>query len=175
MSDREAESTEAALAGRPRAALVILDGWGLREPADDNAVTRADAPTWRRIWEEGDFPRAKLTTHGPAVGLPVGQMGNSEVGHLNLGAGRVVMQTIQRITAAIESGEFFTNGPFVELMQKTRERGGTLHLMGLIGRGGVHAIDSHLLALCELAARNKMGHTVLQDRKSTRLNSSHRT
>ena len=160
MSDR-ADTNEAERAGRPRAALVILDGWGLREPADDNAVTRANAPTWRGLWQEGDYPRGRLTTHGPAVGLPEGQMGNSEVGHLNLGAGRVVMQTIQRITAAIESGEFFTNGPFLELMERTRERGGTLHLMGLIGRGGVHAIDSHLLALCELAARNKMGHTVL--------------
>ncbi|MBW3627836.1 MAG: 2,3-bisphosphoglycerate-independent phosphoglycerate mutase [Gemmatimonadetes bacterium] len=165
MSAREPETASTAAkndrTGRDRAVLVILDGWGLREPADDNAVTRANTPTWRRLWEDGDYPRGRLTTHGPAVGLPEGQMGNSEVGHLNLGAGRVVMQTTQRITAAIESGEFFENGTFVEIMRRVRTRGKKLHLMGLIGRGGVHAIDSHLLALCELAARHEIGHTIL--------------
>ncbi|HEX7243664.1 MAG TPA: 2,3-bisphosphoglycerate-independent phosphoglycerate mutase [Longimicrobiaceae bacterium] len=138
----------------PRVALVILDGWGLREPADDNAVTRADAPTWRHLWEEGRYPRARLVTHGPAVGLPEGQMGNSEVGHMNLGAGRVVMQSLLRISRAIESGEFGSNPVFTELVEGVKERGSTLHLMGLIGPGGVHAVDTHLLALCEMAARH---------------------
>ena len=137
-------------------ALVVLDGWGLREPADDNAVTRADAPTWRHLWEGGGYPRAKLATHGPAVGLPEGQMGNSEVGHMNLGAGRVVMQSLLRISHAVESGEFGVNPAFVELIGRVRERGGTLHLMGLIGPGGVHAVDAHLLALCEMARRHGM-------------------
>ncbi|HEX2094597.1 MAG TPA: 2,3-bisphosphoglycerate-independent phosphoglycerate mutase, partial [Longimicrobiaceae bacterium] len=136
---------------RPRVALVILDGWGLREPADDNAVARAHAPAWKHLWEEGDYPRARLTTHGPAVGLPEGQMGNSEVGHMNLGAGRVVMQSLQRISRAIETGEFHRNQAFLELIRAVRERGSTLHLMGLIGPGGVHAVDAHLLALVELA------------------------
>ncbi|HET7321661.1 MAG TPA: 2,3-bisphosphoglycerate-independent phosphoglycerate mutase, partial [Longimicrobiaceae bacterium] len=105
---------------------------------------------------EGRLPRAKLTTHGTAVGLPEGQMGNSEVGHLNLGAGRVVMQTIQRITNAIETGAFFENEPIVNLIERVKERGSTLHFMGLIGPGGVHATDAHLLALCELAERHKL-------------------
>jgi 2,3-bisphosphoglycerate-independent phosphoglycerate mutase len=143
-------------AQRPRAALVILDGWGLREPADDNAVTVANAPTWRHLWEEGDYPRARLTTHGPAVGLPPGQMGNSEVGHLNLGAGRVVMQSLQRIATAIETGEFAANEAFLQVIRGVKERGATLHLIGLIGPGGVHAVDEHLLALCELADREQV-------------------
>ena len=140
---------------RPRACLVILDGWGLREPTADNAVAIARTPTWDGLWE-GGHPRARLTTHGPAVGLPEGQMGNSEVGHLNLGAGRVVMQSLQRITHAIESGEFHRNPVFGELVRKVRERGSTLHLMGLIGPGGVHAVDTHLLALTELAERHRL-------------------
>jgi 2,3-bisphosphoglycerate-independent phosphoglycerate mutase len=139
--------------GRPRVALVILDGWGLREDAPDNAVSLAHTPTWDRLWREGDYPRARLATHGPAVGLPEGQMGNSEVGHLNLGSGRVVVQSLLRITQAIESGEFFENEPIARLIQKIDRRGGALHLLGLVGPGGVHAVDSHLLALCELAGR----------------------
>jgi 2,3-bisphosphoglycerate-independent phosphoglycerate mutase len=141
-------------AATPRVCFVILDGWGLRESAPDNAVTQANAPTWRHLWEEGEYPRATLTTHGPAVGLPAGQMGNSEVGHMNLGAGRVVMQSLQRISQAIESGEFHRNQAFVRLIEAVRERGTTLHLMGLIGPGGVHAVDAHLLALVELAERH---------------------
>ena len=147
---------DAPAANRPRVCLLILDGWGLRDPAPDNAVTEANAPTWRHLWSEGDYPRARLTTHGPAVGLPPGQMGNSEVGHLNLGAGRVVMQSLQRIATAIESGEFAQNEAFGGVMRAVKERGATLHLMGLIGPGGVHAVDEHLLALCELAQRNDL-------------------
>jgi len=134
-----------------RVALIILDGWGLREPTPDNAVTLASTPTWDAIWETGSYPTARLTTHGPAVGLPPGQMGNSEVGHLNLGAGRVVKQSLQRISEAVEGGDFFENLELRNLMKKIDERGSTLHLMGLIGPGGVHAVDSHLLALCEMA------------------------
>ena len=148
-----ADPTPNAAAGRPRACLVILDGWGLREPSWDNAVTRADAPNWRHLWEEGDYPRARLTTSGPAVGLPEGQMGNSEVGHLNLGAGRVVRQNLQRIAHAIESGDFARNDVFLRLIQGVKARGATLHIMGLVGPGGVHAADEHLLALCDLAQR----------------------
>ena len=143
-------------ATHPRVCLLILDGWGLRPAAPDNAVTCARAPTWKHLWEQGAYPRARLTTHGPAVGLPEGQMGNSEVGHMNLGAGRVVMQSLQRITTAIESGELAENPVFTGLLRGTLERGATLHLMGLIGPGGVHAVDTHLLALTELATRHRV-------------------
>jgi 2,3-bisphosphoglycerate-independent phosphoglycerate mutase len=143
--------TDLAAGERPRVCFVILDGWGLREPAWDNAVAQAATPTWTHLWEEGDYPRARLTTHGPAVGLPTGQMGNSEVGHLNLGAGRVVMQSLQRISHAIETGEFRRNDAFLRLIRDVRQRNATVHLMGLVGPGGVHAVDEHLLALCELA------------------------
>src|SRR5688500_10674226 len=132
---------------RPRVALVILDGWGLRDPFQDNAVYRGRTPTWDHLWEEGGYPRARLTTHGSAVGLPAGQMGNSEVGHLILGAGRVVMQSLQRIQQAIDAGELFPSEPLVQLIPSVRERGAALHSMGLIGPGGVHAVDAHLLAL----------------------------
>ena len=148
-------------AERPRVVLVILDGWGLREPADDNAVWLASTPTWDELWTEGSYPRAQLQTSGRAVGLPDGQMGNSEVGHLNLGAGRVVVQSLLRIMQAIESGEFFRNSAFLDLLQRVRERGSTLHLMGLIGPGGVHASDAHLLALCELAERERIPNVVV--------------
>ena len=146
---------------RLRVVLVILDGWGLREPADDNAVWLASTPTWDELWTEGSYPRAQLQTSGRAVGLPDGQMGNSEVGHLNLGAGRVVVQSLLRIAQAIESGEFFRNSAFLDLLQRVRERGSTLHLMGLIGPGGVHASDAHLLALCELAQRERIPNVVV--------------
>jgi 2,3-bisphosphoglycerate-independent phosphoglycerate mutase len=136
-----------------RVALIILDGWGLREPADDNAVHLASTPHWDRLWT-GPHARGRLTTHGPAVGLPEGQMGNSEVGHLNLGAGRVVVQSLLRISEAIDSGEFFGIAPLSSLMRRVRERGGRLHLLGLIGPGGVHAVDSHLLAICEMATQH---------------------
>ena len=144
-----------------RAALVILDGWGLREPNWDNAVTEANTPSWRRLWESGEFPRARLATHGPAVGLPEGQMGNSEVGHLNLGAGRVVMQSLLRIGHAIASGELEQNPTLQRLFEEMRERGTTLHLLGLVGTGGVHAENSHLLALCQLAERQGLAHVRL--------------
>ena len=159
MNSSEPNTTPSGAADRPRACLVILDGWGLREPADDNAVTRAHTPTWDHLWGSGRYRRGQLVTHGPAVGLPEGQMGNSEVGHLNLGAGRVVMQTIQRISHAIETGEFFENGALIDLIRRIKAEGKTLHLMGLVGRGGVHAIDSHLLALVELADRHQIPRT----------------
>jgi 2,3-bisphosphoglycerate-independent phosphoglycerate mutase len=143
-------------ATHPRVCLLILDGWGLRDPAPDNAVTVASAPTWKQLWQEGDYPRARLTTHGPAVGLPEGQMGNSEVGHMNLGAGRVVMQSLQRIATSIQSGEFARNPVFSDILGSVRQDGKTLHVMGLIGPGGVHAVDEHLLALTELAATHQV-------------------
>ena len=131
--------------------LLVLDGWGYRAEREGNAIAMADVPTWNRLWERG--PRTLLSASGEAVGLPKGQMGNSEVGHLNLGAGRVVMQDLVRISSAIADGSFFANPVFVAACHQVKLNGGTLHLVGLIGSGGVHGIDTHLLALLDLARR----------------------
>jgi 2,3-bisphosphoglycerate-independent phosphoglycerate mutase len=131
--------------------LVVLDGWGFRPGRDGNAIELGRTPVWHRLWERPT--RTLLEASGLAVGLPAGQIGNSEVGHLNLGAGRVVPQDIVRISQSIESGAFFQLAPLTELCQATRQRGGTLHVMGLIGTGGVHALDRHLLAAVELGHR----------------------
>jgi 2,3-bisphosphoglycerate-independent phosphoglycerate mutase len=132
-------------------ALVVLDGWGYREGREGNAIELGRTPVWHGLWDS--FPRTLLDASGLAVGLPAGQMGNSEVGHLNLGAGRVVPQDLVRISASIASGDFFRLAPLLELGAQLRRTGGTLHLLGLIGNGGVHAIDSHLLACLELGIR----------------------
>src|SRR6266850_7727998 len=124
--------------------LVVLDGWGYREAREGNAIELARTPVWHGLWAES--PRTTLAASGLAVGLPEGQMGNSEVGHLNLGAGRVVPQDLVRISQSIRSGDFFQLEPLVQLCREVRHRDGTLHLMGLIGTGGVHALDKHLLA-----------------------------
>ena len=131
--------------------LVVLDGWGYSAQSEHNAIELARTPVWHRLWDRG--PRTLLEASGLAVGLPPGQMGNSEVGHLNLGAGRVVPQDLVRITQSIERGEFFTLPPLLELVGVLKKTGGTLHLMGLLGPGGVHAIDQHLLAAVELGVR----------------------
>lgn len=138
-------------ARRAPVVLVVLDGWGYRTEREGNAIELANAPVWHRLWSSG--ARTLLSASGLAVGLPPGQMGNSEVGHLNLGAGRVVPQDLVRITQSIERGEFFTLEPFEALGRHLRSTGGTLHLVGLLGPGGVHAIDSHLLACVELGVR----------------------
>jgi 2,3-bisphosphoglycerate-independent phosphoglycerate mutase len=134
--------------------LVVLDGWGYRAEREGNAIALADTPHWDRLWSRA--PRTLLHASGLPVGLPEGQMGNSEVGHLNLGAGRVVMQDLVRINQAIESGRLFDNPALVEACEVARRNGGTLHLMGLIGAGGVHAYDKHLHALIDLAERRKV-------------------
>ena len=131
--------------------LVVLDGWGHREEQDGNAIAMAATPTWERLWKRA--PRTLLDASGLAVGLPEGQMGNSEVGHLNLGAGRVVMQDLVRINTAIADGTFFDNPSLVQACEAATSRDGTLHLVGLIGSGGVHALDRHLVALIDLAER----------------------
>jgi 2,3-bisphosphoglycerate-independent phosphoglycerate mutase len=132
--------------------LVVLDGWGYRESAEANAIAMARTPNWDRLWARA--PRTLLEASGRAVGLPVGQMGNSEVGHMNLGAGRVVMQDLVRISAAVADGTFFRNPAFTAACAHARRTGGTLHLMGLVGDGGVHAHQDHAVALVELAARH---------------------
>jgi 2,3-bisphosphoglycerate-independent phosphoglycerate mutase len=132
--------------------LVVLDGWGYREAREGNAIRLANAPVWEALW--AGHPRTLLEASGLAVGLPAGQMGNSEVGHLNLGAGRVVPQDLVRISQSIESGDFFRLPPLVELCEGIRRRQATLHLVGLLGPGGVHAIDQHLLACIEAGVRH---------------------
>jgi len=134
--------------------LIVLDGWGYSPDRDGNAIEMARTPTWHRLWERE--ARTLLEASGPAVGLPEGQMGNSEVGHLNLGAGRVVPQDIVRIDEAIGSGEFFESEALVDLCRGVRDRGGTLHIVGLLGFGGVHAIDRHLLACVAMGVREDL-------------------
>src|SRR6185436_7831561 len=132
--------------------LVVLDGWGYRPEREGNAIELASTPVWHRLWESS--PRTLLEASGLAVGLPAGQMGNSEVGHLNLGAGRIVPQDLVRISQSIESGEFFRLPQLTELAAQVKRTGGTIHLMGLLGPGGVHAIDQHLLASVEWAVKS---------------------
>src|SRR4030081_1729910 len=106
----------------PRVVLVVLDGWGYRPEREGNAIELASTPTWQRLWRS--YPRTLLDASGLAVGLPEGQMGNSEVGHLNLGAGRTVPQDLVRISQAIQSGDFFRLPPLVELCTRVQQRGG---------------------------------------------------
>lgn len=131
--------------------LVILDGWGLAPPGAGNAVAAADTPVMDRLLAE--YPAATLRTSGEDVGLPAGQMGNSEVGHLNLGAGFVVHQWLTRLDLAIRDGSFFDNAAFAGAIDQVQRSGGTLHLLGLVSDGGVHSHLSHLQALLQLAAR----------------------
>jgi 2,3-bisphosphoglycerate-independent phosphoglycerate mutase len=137
-----------------RAVLVVLDGWGLAEPGPGNAVELADTPVFDELWKK--YPHTTLTAWGEAVGLPEGQMGNSEVGHLNLGAGAIVKQDLLRIDETIEDGSFFENEVLRAACQTDR-----LHLLGLVSDGGVHASMGHLKALIELAAREGVDDVVI--------------
>ncbi|WP_239451599.1 2,3-bisphosphoglycerate-independent phosphoglycerate mutase [Elioraea rosea] len=134
---------------RPRPVmLVVLDGWGWRDASADNAVAAAATPAFDALW--ATCPHAFLHTAGRDVGLPEGQMGNSEVGHLNLGAGRVVMQDLPRIDAAIEDGSLATMPPLVAFVAAMKRSGGTCHLMGLLSEGGVHSHQAHAVALARV-------------------------
>ena len=128
--------------------LAILDGFGWREETADNAVRQARKPNFDRLW--GSCPHAFLHTSGEDVGLPDGQMGNSEVGHLNIGAGRVVMQELPRITRACEDGSIAKAPALLELIGKLKASGGTCHLMGLVSDGGVHSHQAHAVALAKI-------------------------
>jgi 2,3-bisphosphoglycerate-independent phosphoglycerate mutase len=134
--------------GRRPVMLVILDGFGWREDAADNAVRQAKTPNFDRLWNAG--PRGFLHTSGEAVGLPQGQMGNSEVGHLNIGAGRVVMQDLPRIGSAVAKGEIERAPALVDLIKKLKQSGGTCHLVGLVSPGGVHSHQDHAAALAKI-------------------------
>jgi 2,3-bisphosphoglycerate-independent phosphoglycerate mutase len=132
--------------------LVVMDGYGINLRTDANAVALANKPHLDRI--EHDWPHTQLATSGPAVGLPEGQMGNSEVGHLNMGAGKRVLQEFTRVSAAIHDGSFFRNPALLTAIEHVKRTGGKLHFCGLIGPGGVHAHQSHLEACLRLAANH---------------------
>ncbi|MEJ7745935.1 MAG: 2,3-bisphosphoglycerate-independent phosphoglycerate mutase [Luteimonas sp.] len=134
--------------------LLILDGWGHRDDPADNALAQATLPHWRRLWAEA--PHTLIHTEGRHVGLPDGQMGNSEVGHMNLGAGRIVYQDLTRIDAAIEDGSFFDNHELRAACDAARDYDGTLHVMGLLSPGGVHSHQEHLFAMLALAKRMRV-------------------
>ncbi len=138
----------------PLVALVILDGWGCAPPGPGNAVELARTPVFDRLWAE--YPHARLEASGGAVGLPEGQMGNSEVGHLTIGSGRVLDQDFQRVNRAVADGSFCENDALVSAFRRARERDGAVHLLGLVSHGGVHSHIDHLLALLELAQREDM-------------------
>jgi len=130
--------------------LVILDGWGWGEDTADNAIRQAKTPTFDRLWKDG--PHAFLRTSGKDVGLPDGQMGNSEVGHLNIGAGRVVMQDLPRISSAIAGGEIKSAPALGDLIKTLKASGGTCHLLGLVSPGGVHSHQDQAAALAKILA-----------------------
>jgi 2,3-bisphosphoglycerate-independent phosphoglycerate mutase len=134
---------------RPFVALVIMDGWGYREEREGNAVALAETPFYDRLWS--GFPRTLIHASEERVGLPPGQMGNSEVGHLNLGAGRVVYQDLVRISKSIRTGDFSRNPVLRAAMDAARDKGRPLHLLGLLSDGGVHSLHTHLYALLRMA------------------------
>jgi 2,3-bisphosphoglycerate-independent phosphoglycerate mutase len=129
--------------------LIVLDGWGIGKDTAENAQARAEIPFYKKLLNE--YPHTALECSGEAVGLPEGQMGNSEVGHLNLGAGRVVYQDFARINKAIKSGEFQSNPVFLKAMKSAVDSGGDIHLLGLVSDGGVHSHINHLYALIDMA------------------------
>ncbi|AEG61798.1 2,3-bisphosphoglycerate-independent phosphoglycerate mutase [Desulforamulus ruminis] len=130
-------------------ALIVLDGWGLSANRDGNAIALADTPNINRLLFQ--YPHTQLACSGEAVGLPQGQMGNSEVGHLNIGAGRVVYQELTRITKSIKDGDFFKNPVLLEAMQMVKAKDSALHILGLLSDGGVHSHIKHLMAALKLA------------------------
>ncbi len=129
--------------------LMILDGWGFREPkTPDNAIEMGHTPNWHRMY--ADNPHSLIETYGLAVGLPEGQMGNSEVGHTNLGAGRVVMQDLPKIDQAVKDGSLAKNPVLVKMINELKANGKTAHIMGLMSPGGVHSSQAHIVALCKI-------------------------
>ncbi|MCA1799192.1 MAG: 2,3-bisphosphoglycerate-independent phosphoglycerate mutase [Xanthomonadaceae bacterium] len=137
---------------RPRpVVLIILDGWGCSDAPDHNAIRAARTPFWDRLWSSA--PHTRVDTSGDAVGLPSGQMGNSEVGHLNIGSGRVVYQELTRIGKAIADGSFYENPALTGAVDRAQSAGGAVHILGLLSPGGVHSHEDHIHAMVELAVR----------------------
>jgi 2,3-bisphosphoglycerate-independent phosphoglycerate mutase len=135
-------------------ALIILDGFGLRDDVTGNAVAQANKPNYDRYWST--YPHTTLTASGEAVGLPEGQMGNSEVGHLNIGAGRIVYQDLTRISKSIRDGEFYENETILGAVRHVKTNSKKLHLYGLLSDGGVHSHIEHLFALLDLAKKEEL-------------------
>jgi 2,3-bisphosphoglycerate-independent phosphoglycerate mutase len=142
----------------PLVVLVVLDGWGCASPGPGNAVSLANTPVFDRLWQQ--YPHTTLAASGEAVGLPDGQMGNSEVGHLTIGSGRILFQDLMRVNKAIESGDFFEN----EALRSVFERGERVHLLGLVSHGGVHSHIDHLRALLEFAPEKTWIHAFTDGR-----------
>lgn len=145
--------------------LVVLDGWGYREKNHSNAILNAKTPYWDELWQK--YPHTLISASGPDVGLPPGQMGNSEVGHLHMGAGRLVPQDLYRINLAIESKEFFQNPILNEALDRAIKVKSNLHILGLMSPGGVHSHENHILAFAEMAAQKKVNfyiHGILDGR-----------
>ncbi len=132
-------------------ALFILDGFGYSETSQSNAIEAANCPTWDHLWTH--YPHTLVKTSGLAVGLPDGQMGNSEVGHMNLGAGRIVYQNFTRISKAIDDGDFFENAALTSAVDKAVANNKAVHILGLLSPGGVHSHEDHIVAMIESAAR----------------------
>ena len=130
--------------------LIILDGWGYSETSQSNAIKGANTPFWDKLWSER--PHTLISSSGGNVGLPDGQMGNSEVGHMNLGAGRVVYQDFTRITKSIKDGDFFENPALCQAVDSAVSSEKAIHIMGLMSPGGVHSHDDHINAMIKMAA-----------------------
>jgi 2,3-bisphosphoglycerate-independent phosphoglycerate mutase len=133
-------------------ALIILDGWGYREDPEANAIAQAKKPFWDFLWQH--YPHTLISGCGCCVGLPEGQMGNSEVGHLNMGAGRIVYQDLTRIDLAIENGSFFSNPVLTQAIKLAVQSQKAIHILGLISPGGVHSQEKHIFALLDLISKN---------------------
>src|SRR5262245_12637078 len=140
-----------AAPGRSTTLLIVLDGWGYNPSPVDNAIAAANTPNWDALWR--DAPHTLISGSGRDVGLPDGQMGNSEVGHMSIGAGRIVYQDLTRIDHAIETGEFEHNGVLQRAIDLAKRPNTALHVFGLLSPGGVHSHESHIRAFVELAAR----------------------
>ena len=136
--------------GKQTTVLIVLDGWGYREDSRDNAIAGGDTPVWDRLWREA--PHTLVSGSGLDVGLPAGQMGNSEVGHMSLGAGRVIYQNITRIDQAIADGSFDLNPAYTDAIDRAVQGGGAVHLLGLLSPGGVHSHEDQILAAVRMAA-----------------------
>ena len=147
------------MSNRKTALLLILDGWGYREQTDHNAIHAARSPVWDRLW--GERPHTLIDTSGRSVGLPAGQMGNSEVGHMNLGAGRVVYQSLTRIDKAIQDGSFFSNTALTEAVDKAVSAETALHVFGLMSPGGIHSHEDQIMAMLSMALQRGCGRIYL--------------
>ena len=134
--------------------LCILDGCGVREETDGNAFKNAKKPTFDMLMEK--YPHSILQASGPYVGLPEGQMGTSEVGHMNIGSGRVAMQPLETISASIDKGDFFENKEILEVLEHVKKNNSVLHIFGLLSDGGVHSHINHVLALLEMCKRENV-------------------